>query len=201
MGFDLRHHPVLGPLSFAEFSSSQLLPLKGVFVLAVGIYHGRMSISDPVSFDIPDVPMLNPVPPDEDIPDPGIAHPLAESLVALHFNRTNTVLYLIRGPALYLYDNHPSLVRLPDHTDTTIVRDLPQATRTNIQNFLTAAQINLTTAQRNRLAALPWNQALRRLVRRLINPVCTPDDIVDWLRKDGNLQYVDIPHDGGDFDT
>lgn len=167
--------------------------------MAIGIYHGQLTTGETVAFDIPDVPMLNPVPPNQDIPDPGILHPLADSIVALHFNRTNQCLYLIRGPDLYLYDNHPTLIRLPDHSDTTIVKVFPVATRTTIENFLAAAQINLTPAQKNRLGDMTWNQALRKVTRRLIYPVCTADQILGWLNQDRSLVYVDIPGDGSDI--
>jgi hypothetical protein len=33
----------------------------------------------------------------------------------------------------------------------------------------------------------------------MIHPIYSTDQIIDWLEKDRNLQYVDVPNDGADF--
>jgi hypothetical protein len=151
--------------------------------LSVGLYHGTWTGDTTVEYVLPSAT---------------VDHPLALSIVALHFNRTGHFLYIIRGPDLYIYDNSPDLVRLPDHDDTTIVKNLPQATRTNIQNFLDAAQIPLTSVQKSRLANMAWNDALKKFARRLIHPVASFDDLRTWLAQDYHIHYIDIPNKGED---
>lgn len=140
----------------------------------VRLYHGLIKIrpEGSIAFDLPEPCSFG-------------------SAVALHFNRTNQVLYLIRAEDFNAFDQHPTLRRLPDRDDKNTLNLLD-----NAQKFMDAAKIERSS---ERVNLLPWDNLLRRLMKRTIHPIFDSEDIDKWLQRENNLTYVDVPKGGEDL--
>lgn len=154
--------------------------------MAIGLYHGNWIVgATDVSYNLPIATVETDV--------------MADSIVALHFNRTGQFLFLIRATDLTLYDNATTmLAKLPDYDDTRLVKDLTADEKTKAQIFLNAIGITLTATQSQRLNNMAWNAALRVFVKRTIAPVVDLDLIKQWIQEDRAIHYVDIPNKGED---
>ena len=148
--------------------------------MPVGVYHGRLKVENgAVTFDLPELPSS------------------PNSMVVLHFNRSGECLYFVRADDLGVFDRAPEakLAKLPDHEDRRRIRELSATERGRFKNFLRRGNFDKSD-DGARSENLEWWEVIRRICKRIDRPQVDLEKVMDWLRQDNSLVYVDIPNRG-----
>ena len=147
--------------------------------MPVGVYHGRLKVENgAVTFDLPELPSS------------------PNSMVVLHFNRTGQCLYFVRADDLGVFDGaETKLTKLPDHEDRRRIRVLSATERGRFRNFLRKGNFDKSD-DGERSENLEWWEVIRRICKRIDRPQVDLEKVMDWLRQDYSLVYVDVPNRG-----